>query len=297
MPRSSFYQEEKYPSPLHQTWSEFKQNHTAMIGLVLLALSAFIVIFAPIISPSSAYEQDPYALLLPPAWHPNGGIDHLFGTDDLGRDLLSRVMIGSQLTIGISTLLVLVTMFFGVLIGAYAGISEGARSAVINHTLDALMAIPNLLIAIIVVAILGTGLSNGMWAIGLALLPQFIHQSRDLVRREFKKDYVLAARLDGASNVRIFIYQVLPNLVEGMVVQATFALSMAILDISALGFLKLAAQSPSPELGAMLSEGLDIAYISPWSIALPGLAIFVTIISINLVGDGLRSALRSRLKH
>jgi cationic peptide transport system permease protein len=159
------------------------------------------------------------------------------------------------------------------------------------------MAIPTLLIAIIIIAILGTGLVNSMWAITLALIPKFIHQTRDFVRNEVRKEYVMAAKLDGASKKQMFFNSILPNMGEMLVVQGTFALSIAILDISALGFLNLGAQAPTPELGAMLSEGLEVAYIAPWNTALPGAAIFLMIVSINLVGDGLRSALRNRLLH
>ena len=236
-------------------------------------------------------------LLIPPAWDPNGGISHLFGTDALGRDLLSRIIYGCRMTFGISLLLVLVAMVLGVGLGALAGMSAGLRSSVLNHTLDSIQAIPTLLIAIIIIAILGPGLVNSMWAIALALIPQFVHQTRDFVRRELSKEYIMAAKLDGASQLHIFVRSIFPNMGEMLVVQATLALSVSILDISALGFLKLGAQAPSSELGAMLLEGIEVAYIAPWTIALPGGALFIMMISINLVGDGLRSALRNRLLH
>jgi len=234
-------------------------------------------------------------LLIPPAWDPNGGISHLFGTDALGRDLLSRIIYGCRMTFGISLLLVMVAMLLGVGFGALAGMSKGFRSSFLNHTLDSIQAIPTLLIAIIIIAILGPGLVNSMWAIALALIPQFMHQTRDFVRNELSKEYIMAAKLDGASKTHIFVHSILPNMGEMLVVQATLALSVSILDISALGFLKLGAQAPSSELGAMLLEGIEVAYIAPWTIALPGGALFMMIISINLVGDGLRSALRNRL--
>ncbi|MDF2179587.1 ABC transporter permease subunit [Aliiglaciecola sp. CAU 1673] len=295
MPKSSFYEEEPFPSPVRQTWNEFRRNHIALLGLWCLAFFVLLSIFGPILSPYSALEQNTDAILLPPAWEPNGSTPFLFGTDSLGRDLLTRVVNGCRITFGASLILVLVAMLIGCAIGAFAGMSRGIRASVINHLLDAIMAIPTLLLAIIVVAILGTGLVNSMWAIALALVPQFVHQTRDVTRREFQKEYVTAVRLDGAGNTRIFFFSILPNMIEMLVVQATMALSIAILDITALGFLNLGAQSPSPELGAMLSDALETAYIAPWSIALPGAAIFLMVLSINLVGDGLRTALRNRL--
>lgn len=297
MPQSSLYQEEHYPSPLQYTWMEFKKNHIAVAGLFCFAFFLIITIFCPLLAPFDPNMQQIGDLLIPPSWSPNGGISHLFGTDALGRDLLSRVIYGCRTTFGISLWLVVVAMFLGVGLGALAGMSRGLRSSFINHTLDSIQAIPTLLIAIIIIAILGTGLVNSMWAIALALIPQFVHQTRDFIRQELSKEYIMAAKLDGASKTHIFMHSILPNMGEMLVVQGTLALSVSILDISALGFLKLGAQAPSSELGAMLLQGIEVAYIAPWTIAVPGGALFIMIISINLVGDGLRSALRNRLLH
>ena len=295
MPQFSLYQEEHHQSPLQFTWMEFKENHVSMAGLLCFAFFIIITVFCPLIAPFDPNMQQTGDLLIPPAWDPNGGITHLFGTDALGRDLLSRVIYGCRMTFGISILLVVTAMLLGVSLGALAGMSRGIRSSFLNHTLDSIQAIPTLLIAIIIIAILGPGLVNSMWAIALALIPQFVHQTRDFVRRELSKEYIMAAKLDGAGKLRIFIRSILPNMGEMLVVQATLALSVSILDISALGFLKLGAQAPSSELGAMLWEGIEVAYIAPWNIAIPGGALFIMMISINLVGDGLRSALRNRL--
>lgn len=297
MSRFKLYQEEFHPSPLQHTWMEFKQNHIAVAGLCCFLFFLIIILLCPLLAPFDPLMQKADAILIPPAWEANGGIYNMFGTDAVGRDLLSRVMYGCRMTFGISVCLVLFAMIIGVSIGVVAGMSRGVRSSVVNHTLDSLMAIPTLLIAIIIIAILGSGLINSMWAIALALIPQFIHQTRDFVRVEKKKEYIMAAKLDGASQVQIVFRSILPNMGELLVVQGTMALSISILDISALGFLNLGAQAPTAELGAMLSEGIEVAYIAPWSIALPGGAIFLMMLSINLVGDGLRSALRNRLLH
>lgn len=297
MLKSNLYQDEQFPSPLKQTWFEFRKSHISFVGLCFLIFILFFIIIGPLLTPYSPLTQNTEALLIPPAWDPNGGISHILGTDALGRDVLTRVIHGSRVTFGISVFLVLVAMLIGVSIGAFAGMNKGVKSSVLNHLLDSIMAIPTLLIAIIIVAILGPGLVNSMWAITLALIPQFIHYTRDFVRTEVEKDYITAARLDGASSFRVFGISLLPNMVEMLVVQGTLALSIAVLDISALGFLNLGVEVPNAELGAMLSEGLDIAYIAPWNIAAPGAAIFIVILSVNIVGDGLRSALRNRLKH
>lgn len=297
MLKTSLYQDEVHPSPLQQTWVEFTRSHIAFFGLCCFLFFIFLIMVGPFIVPYSPLQQNIDAILIPPAWSPSGGINYMLGTDSLGRDILTRIIYGSRVTFGISLLLVIVSMFIGVLIGAVAGMTYGLQSSVLNHFLDSIMAIPTLLIAIIIVAILGPGLMNSMWAITLALIPQFIHYTRDAVRKELSKSYVIATRLDGASKIHVFTHTILPNIIETLVVQGTQALSIAILDISALGFLGLGVQAPAPELGNMLAEGLDIAYIAPWSIAVPGSAIFIMILSINLVGDGLRSALHNRLLH
>lgn len=297
MARYSLYDEEFHPSPWQQTWHEFRSSHIAIVGLFLLGMFIIFSIFAPWLVPYDPLEQNIDGLLIPPSWQVNGSVSHLFGSDALGRDLFSRIIYGCRVTLGSSFLLVILAMVVGVSIGAFAGTLKGVRASILNHLLDALMAIPTLLIAIIIVAILGTGLVNSMWAITLALIPQFIHHTRTFVRTEMKKEYVLASRLDGANNLQLFFNSILPNMIELLVVQGTLALSIAVLDVSALGFLNLGAQPPLPELGAILADGLDVAYLAPWNVALPGLTIFLMVLSINVVGDGLRSALRKRVSH
>ncbi|MDC8831690.1 ABC transporter permease subunit [Alteromonas gilva] len=295
MSRFSLYDDEAHPSPWQQTWQAFKSSHIALLGLALLMLFVFFAFFAPLVTPYDPNYQNTEALLIPPSWAANGSITHLFGTDALGRDLFSRIMYGCRVTFGTSLLVVIIAMVIGVTIGTIAGTLRGVRSSIINHLLDALMAIPTLLIAIIIVGILGSGLVNSMWAITLALIPQFIHHTRSFVRGEMKKDYIQSSTLDGANHWQVFYHSILPNMIEMLVVQGTLALSVAILDISALGFLNLGAQPPLPELGAILATGLDAGYLAPWNVAIPGITIFLMVLSITIVGDGLRSALRKRV--
>ena len=297
MPQFSLYEEAFHPSPWHRTWVAFRESHIAIVGLFVLAIFVIFSLFAPLLTPYDPIAQNIDGLLIPPSWQPNGSISYLFGTDALGRDLFSRIMYGCRVTLGSGFLMVVLAMLIGVSIGTFAGMLRGVRSSIVNHLLDALMAIPTLLIAIIIVAILGTGLVNSMWAITLALIPQFVHRTRSFVRAEMKKEYILASRLDGANKWQLFVHSILPNMTEMLVVQGTLALSVAVIDITALGFLNLGAQSPLPELGAILADGLDVTYLAPWNVALPGLTIFLLVLSINIVGDGLRSALRKRVSH
>ena len=294
---ANLYEEELHPTPLKATWREFKQRHVAVIGLVILLVFIVVAIAGPILSPYLPTTQHTNALLIPPSWNDNGSILHILGTDVLGRDMLTRLFYGTQVTLFSSILTVFIALGLGVALGVVAGMSKGLRSSFINHVLDILMLTPTLLIAIIIVAILGTGLTNAMLAIGLALIPRFVHLTRDFVREEMNKDYIKTAQLDGANLIQVYFFNILPNMVELLIVQGTLAISVAILDIAALGFLNLGAQTLMPELGVMIAEGLATVYIAPWNILLPGLSIFLMVLSINIVGDGLRSALRNRLTH
>lgn len=296
MAKFKLFFEERNHSPAQQLWLSFKERHPARIGLWLFLCLLVLALLAPLISPYSPNYHHEDTLLLPPAWDKLGNINFMLGTDDLGRDTLSRLMHGARLTFGLSIVSVLVAMFFGLIIGALAGLSKGIKSSLLNHLLDLALSIPSLLIAIIIVAILGPGLANMIWAVILATLPLFLHAISNAVHDELEKDYVIAYRLDGASMYQVLIHAILPNIFESIIVVATTALSNAILDIAALGFLRLGAQSPSPEWGAMLAESLDLLYISPWTVALPGILIFVSVLSVNLVGDGLGSALKRRLE-
>ncbi|GLR70666.1 ABC transporter permease subunit [Agaribacter marinus] len=295
MQRFNLYQEEYYPSPLMHVWLEFKRSHIALVGFILLLIFCGIALLAPLISPFDPNLQNTNAILLPPSWEPNGTINHLFGTDSLGRDVFSRLLFACRTTFGSSIIIVFVSVIIGVGLGALAGVLSGVRSSIVNHLLDSIMSIPTLLIAIVIVAILGTGLFNSMMAITLALIPQFVHQTRTFVKKQLQKDYVLLDKLDGAGPTRIFFRSILPGMVELIVIQATLALSIAIIDVSALGFLSLGAQDPNIELGVVLSQSLDVAYVAPWLVFIPGLCIFLMVLSVNIVGEGFRSALRNRL--
>ena len=251
-----------------------------------------MAIFAPIITPYNAVENHLDSLLLPPSWSEEGDVSYLLGTDNLGRDMLSRLMHGTSLTFGLSFVVVIISLFFGVVLGSLSALTSGVKSSFFNHFLDVVLSIPSLLIAIVIVAILGPGLSNTLWAIVMVLIPQFIHVTRNAVKEEFSKDYVLASRLDGANSFRILFHSVFPNILEKLISQATLAQSSAILDIAALGFLGLGAQIPMAEWGAMLKNGIDLFYIAPWTVYLPGLAILFAVVATNLVGEGMRHALK-----
>ncbi|WP_440053558.1 ABC transporter permease subunit [Pseudoalteromonas sp. T1lg65] len=294
MAKFNLYSEDSNRSPLFRLWRKFRSNHPALVGLWLFSALTILAIVAPLVSPYGVNQQHADALLLPPSWHQAGDVRFILGTDDLGRDILSRLMNGATYTFGLSIVAALVTTLLGVILGTLAGSSKGLKSSILNHLLDITLAIPSLLLAIIIIAVLGPGLMNTVWAIIFALLPQHIHSIRNLVVSELSKDYIIAFKLDGASRWKILVRGILPNIYEHIVVIFTMALSTAILDIAALGFLKLGAQPPSTEWGAILAENLNLIYLAPWTVGLPGVLLFLAVLSTNLVGDGLREALKKR---
>lgn len=294
MARNKIYQEEEFPSPFIQLWHIFRQPPVVVIGFGCFLFLTFLAIFSPLLSPYSPIESHLNMLLLPPAWDDAGDVSYLLGTDNLGRDMLSRLMHGTSLTFGLSFVVVIISLGIGVVIGSFSALTTGIKSSFLNHFLDVILSIPSLLLAIVIVAILGPGLNNTLWAIVMVLIPQFVHITRNAIEEELAKDYVLASRLDGASSFRILSYSVFPNIIEKIVSQATLAQSSAILDIAALGFLGLGAPIPLPEWGAMLSNGIDLFYIAPWTVYLPGLAILFAVVATNLVGEGMRHAIKQR---
>ena len=297
MARDKIYQEEEFPSPIQQLWQSFRETPVVMVGFCCFVFLVTLALFSPIITPYSSIENHLDSLLVPPAWDDKGNVSFLLGTDNLGRDMLSRLIHGASLTFGSSFIVVIISLFLGVIIGSLAALTKGLKSSFLNHFLDVVLSIPSLLFAIVIVAILGPGLENTLFAITVVLVPQFVHVTRNAISEEFDKDYVLASRLDGASKYRILVYSIFPNIIDKIIRQATLAQSAAILDIAALGFLGLGAPIPLPEWGAMLANGIDLFYIAPWTVYLPGLAILFSVVATNLVGEGMRHAVRARKEY
>lgn len=291
----NIYQEELIPTQFERFWRSYKANSLAMFGLWCLILLIVITLLSPWITPHDPQAQTG-ELLIPPSWDPTGTVEYFLGTDDLGRDILSRLIEGSQLTFGAAIIITLIAALIGCSIGILAGMTKGLLSSTLNHLLDTVMSIPSLLLAIIFVAFLGFGEFNILLAIGLALIPRFVRSLYIAVHAEVEKDYIMAARLDGANDFYLLWNSILPNILVVIAAEMTYALSLAILDITALGFLGLGAQTPSTEWGALLGDSVELIYLAPWTVTLPGLAIMFTVIVINLVGEGVRQALNAGIE-
>ncbi len=283
-------------NPLQETWLAFRINSGAMLGLSVLILFSLTAVLAPFIVLHDPGVQYPDAMLLPPLWSAGARVEFILGTDDLGRDMLSRLLYGARFSLSIGLIIVMLALTCGIALGALAGMLRGAMETAIMRLMDIMLALPSLLLAIVIVAILGASLINAAIAVAIVLLPHFVRITRASVVAEMSRDYVIAAQLDGAHRARLFTHTVLPNIAAPLIVQGTLAFSTAILDIAALGFLGLGAQPPTPEWGTLLSSAREFIERAPWTVTLPGLAILVTVLATNLMGDGLRDALDPKLK-
>ena len=273
---------------LKEFWYYFSQNKGAVIGLYVFAIIAIIAIFAPVFAPHSPSLQNREALLMPPFWQDGGQLTYLLGTDAVGRDVLSRLIYGARYSLFIGLVVVTLSVSVGVLIGLIAGFFRGWIDTAIMRVMDVILAFPSLLLALVLVAILGPGLMNAMIAIALILQPHFVRLTRAAVLSEREREYVVSARVAGASRLRLMFVTILPNCLAPLIVQATLSFSSAILDAAALGFLGMGAQPPTPEWGTMLADAREFILRAWWVVTFPGLAILVTVLAINLMGDGLR---------
>ncbi|PAU96325.1 ABC transporter permease subunit [Paracoccus salipaludis] len=281
---------------LSEFWFYFSRNKGAVVGLVIFLLMVLTALFADWIAPHNPTVQFRDALLVPPAWQEGGRPEFLLGTDPVGRDILSRLIKGSQYSLFIGIVVVSIALVGGVIIGLVAGFFGGWIDALIMRIMDVILAFPSLLLALVLVAVLGPGLTNAMIAIAIVYQPHFARLTRAAVMAEQRREYVSAARVAGAGNMRLMFLTILPNCVAPLIVQATLSFSSAVLDAAALGFLGMGAQPPAPEWGTMLAEAREFISRAWWVATFPGLAILIAVLAINLMGDGLRDALDPKLK-
>ncbi|GAA0288123.1 ABC transporter permease subunit [Rhodovulum strictum] len=282
--------------PLGEFWYYFRENRGAVIGLWVFAAFAFVALFAPLLAPYDPTQQFRQSVLLPPAWIAGGDWAFPLGTDPLGRDMLSRLIHGARYSFFVGIVVVVVAASGGILLGLIAGFAPKWLDSLIMRLMDVILAFPSLLLALVLVAILGPSLTNAMIAIALVLQPHYVRLTRASVLSERTRDYVVSARVAGARLPRLMFVTVLPNCLAPIIVQAALSFSTAILDAAALGFLGMGAQPPTPEWGTMLAEAREFILRAWWVVTFPGVAILVTVLAINLMGDGLRDALDPKLK-
>lgn len=282
--------------PLREFWHYFKRNKGAVTGLVYIIIMLVLAIGANVIAPHAPAEQFRDALLRPPVWMQGGSWKFLLGTDDVGRDMLSRLMYGARLSLLVGCLVVVLSLILGVVFGLFAGYYGGVIDAAIMRIVDIMLALPSLLLALVLVAIFGPSIVNASLALTFVALPHYVRLTRAAVLVEVNRDYVTASRVAGAGAARQMFVNILPNCLAPLIVQASLGFSNAILDMAALGFLGMGAQPPTPEWGTMLSDVLQFAQSAWWVVTFPGVTILLTVLAFNLMGDGLRDALDPKLK-
>jgi dipeptide transport system permease protein len=284
------------PHPLREFWGYFSANAGAVAGLAVIVVILLLAVFADVVAPHSPIVTHDDAFLHPPFWEDGGSLTYPLGTDAIGRDMLSRLIYGARLSLLIGVVVVSLSLAVGIVLGLVAGFFEGLVGIGIMRFMDVLLTLPSLLLAIVIVAILGPGLSNAMIAVAIVQLPSYVRLTRGSVMGERTKEYVIAARVSGAGTLRLMLTTVLPNCMAPLIVQGSLGFSDAILDAAALGFLGLGAQPPQSEWGTMLADSREFVLRAWWVVTFPGLAILITVLAFNLFGDGLRDALDPKLK-
>ncbi len=281
---------------LREFWYYFSVNRGAVLGLFVFVALILVAIFAPLLAPFPPDQQFREFIRMPPPFAGGTQGQFLLGTDEVGRDILSRLIHGARYSLFIGFFVVLGAMIVGVVLGLLAGYFRGWVDALIMRIMDIILAFPSLLLALVLVAILGPGLFNAMIAIALVLQPHFARLARAAVMSEKTREYVTSAKVAGAGHLRLMFVTILPNCLGPLIVQATLSFSNAILEAAALGFLGMGAQPPTPEWGTMLARAREFITSAWWIVTFPGLAILITVLAINLIGDGLRDALDPKLK-
>ena len=277
-------------SQLTIVWRQLRRNRAAMIGAVLISLEILIAVFAPVVAPYDPIEQSIYDALQPPS------AAHWLGTDEVGRDILSRIIYGTRISLRVGLLAVGIGSAIGVTLGLIAGFYGKLADNLILRLMDIWLAFPGILLALAIIAVLGPSLFNVMIAVGLSAVPTYVRVTRSSVLSVREMEYVLGARAVGCPSRIIIWRHILPNVLPSLIVLTTLGIAGAILAAAALSFIGLGAQPPTPEWGAMLTVGRQFIRQAWWVTAFPGMAIMITVLGINLLGDGLRDALDPRLR-
>ncbi|HET7656867.1 MAG TPA: ABC transporter permease [Bacillales bacterium] len=283
--------QEKEYSPLAEAIKGFRKNRLGVAGALVILIFILLAVFAGIIEPNGYNNQLLTNALKPPS------ADHWLGTDDFGRDIFTRIIYGARTSLWVGFFSVLGSIVVGSLLGIIAGFYGKFVDTVISRIFDIILAFPSILLAIGIVAVLGPSLQNALIAIATINIPRFGRLIRSRVLSLKEEEYVMAARSIGMRDSRILFRHILPNSVAPIIVQSSLGIGTAILDAAALGFLGLGAQPPTPEWGAMLADSAKYISQAPWTVFFPGLAIMLTVLGFNLLGDGLRDALDPRMKN
>lgn len=283
---------EKPENRFKEMWEALIQNKGAVVGLVIIVLLVFVAVFGKWIMPYDPNLSDMTKSFLPP------DSQHWFGTDQLGRDIFSRIIDGTHISLTVGITAVAISLTIGTILGSIAGYRGGRADTIIMRVMDMMLAVPSILLAITFMAAFGKGIDKAVMAIGLVCIPEYARIVRGSILSVKENDYVQAAKVIGNKDYRIVFKHILPNIVSSIVVRATLGISTAVLDTSALGFLGLGVQPPFAEWGDMLGRARGFIFSAPYTLIFPGIAITITVLAFNLLGDGLRDAIdpKSRIR-
>lgn len=281
----------KASSPWYDAWRRLKKQRLAMVGGAIILFFVILAIFAPLLTPYEYHDVNLDQRFIKPFTD-----GHIFGTDDLGRDLFTRIVYGAQisLTVGISA--VSISIIFGTVMGLLAGFYGKWVDMLISRIFDIMLAFPSILLAITIVTVIGRSLTNALIAIAIVNIPTYGRLVRSKVLSLKEEEFIVAARAIGMHDRRIILHHLLPNSMTPIIVQGTLGVATAIIETAALGFLGLGAVPPTPEWGTMLADSKDYIQIAPWTVVIPGIAIMLVVLGFNLFGDGLRDALDPKMK-
>lgn len=283
--------EDKVISPWHEAWRSFKNNKLALVGTGIVLFFVALALLANVIAPGGYNQQDlANSRFLAPS------SEHWFGTDDFGRDILTRIVYGARISLWVGFFAVMGSAIVGSILGIVAGYYGKWVDMIISRIFDIMLAFPSILLAIAIVAVLGPSLENALIAIAIINVPNFGRLVRSKVLSLKEEEFIVAARAVGMKDSRILFHHILPNSMAPIIVQGSLGIATAILEAAALGFLGLGAETPLPEWGKMLSDSRAYILQAPWTMFFPGLAIMLTVLGFNLMGDGLRDALDPRMK-
>lgn len=283
--------EEKVKGPWQEAWTSFKKSKSALVGSAIVIFFVLVAVLGPFIAPQGINEQNLSMRLQPPS------AEFWFGTDDLGRDIFSRILHGARISLTVGLSAVLISAVAGSFLGIIAGYYGRWVDTIISRIFDILLAFPSILLAIAIVSILGPSLQNALIAIAVINIPNFGRLIRSRVLSIKEEEYIHAAKAIGMRDTRILWRHILPNSMTPVIVQGTLAIATAIIEAAALGFLGLGAEAPQPEWGKMLADARMFLLNAPWAMIFPGLAIMLTVVGFNLMGDGLRDALDPKMKN
>ncbi len=277
-------------SPMRDAFKQLRKSKLATVGFFIITMFIIIGFIAPMLTPYGFDEQNLAKRLQPPS------NEHWFGTDDLGRDILTRIAYGARISLQVGFFAVAGAFIVGTFLGLLSGYFGGWLDMIISRVFDILLAFPSILLAIAIVAIIGASLQNALIAIAIINVPIFGRLVRSKVISLREEEYIMAAKAQGMKNGRIIFHHIFPNSVAPIIVQATLGFGTAILEAAALGFLGLGAQPPLPEWGKMLADSRDFIQLAPWTMIVPGVSIMLVVLGFNLIGDGLRDVLDPKMK-